>query len=157
MKATKATLLIPVENQVRGFDAKLLLAYIAAKRGFSAVIGSRQELKSRIAFFPRSIYIAKDLRSGSRHIFKIMRKLGCVIVAWDEEALTHQLPEVYYRTRLARSPRNPLPKHGYPIITNDQIGNIRLWGALDPFKKLTHTNSPSRNNICIFEHLFNAS
>jgi surface carbohydrate biosynthesis protein len=101
MKTRKTILQIPVESQVREFDAKLLLAYIAAKRGFSPVIGSRQELKSRIASFPRSIYIAKDLRSGSRHIFKIMRKLGCEIVAWDEEALTHQLPEVYYRTRLS--------------------------------------------------------
>ena len=101
MKPKKTILQIPVESQIREFDAKLLLACIAAKRGFASVIGSRQELKSRIASFPRSIYVSKDLRAGSRHIFKIMRKLGCMIVAWDEEALIHQLPEVYYGTRLS--------------------------------------------------------
>jgi len=74
MKTKKTTVLIPVENLVREFDAKLLLACIAAKKGFSAVIGSRQELKYRIASFPRSIYIAEDLMSGSKRMFKIMQK-----------------------------------------------------------------------------------
>ena len=100
MKTKKTTLLIPVESQVREFDAKLLLACIAAKRGFASVIGCRKELKSRIPSFPGSIYISKDLKS-SANMFKRMRKVGCEIVAWDEEALIHQLPEVYYRTRLS--------------------------------------------------------
>jgi len=101
MKTKKTTLLIPVESQVREFDAKLLLACIAARRGFFSVIGSRQELKSRIASFPRSIYIAKDLMSGSKRMFNIMRKLGCEIVAWDEEALVHTPPEAYFSRRLS--------------------------------------------------------
>ena len=44
----KPTLLIPVENQVRELDPKLLLACIAAQRGFSSVIGSRREMEMRI-------------------------------------------------------------------------------------------------------------
>jgi surface carbohydrate biosynthesis protein len=101
MKTKKTVLQIPVEGQIREFDAKLLLACIAAKRGFSSVIGCRQELKSRIASFPRSIYIAKDLRAGSRKIFNIMHSLGCKILAWDEEGLVHDSPEIYYETRLS--------------------------------------------------------
>jgi surface carbohydrate biosynthesis protein len=97
--AKKVTLQIPVEFQIREFDAKLLLACIAAKRGFSSVIGSRQELKLRIASFPGSIYISKDLKSGSGKMFRIMRKLGYEIVAWDEEGLTNLYPEIYYRIR----------------------------------------------------------
>ena len=85
-------MLIPVKSQVREFDAKLLLACIEARRGFFSVIGSRQELKSRIASFSRSIYIAKDLMPGSKRMFKMMLKLGCEIVAWDEEALVHTPP-----------------------------------------------------------------
>jgi hypothetical protein len=50
-----STLLIPVENQVRELDPKLLLACIAARRGFSSVIGSRREMEMRIDAFPRSI------------------------------------------------------------------------------------------------------
>jgi len=101
MKAKKTILQIPVENQIRELDAKLLLTIIAAKRGFTSVIGWREELKSRISSFPRSIYVAKDLLSGSRNMFKIMQKLGCKIVAWDEEGLVHDSPEIYYETSLS--------------------------------------------------------
>ena len=45
---TRASLIIPVENQVRELDPKLLLACIAAKAGFSSYIGSRLELDFRI-------------------------------------------------------------------------------------------------------------
>jgi surface carbohydrate biosynthesis protein len=101
MKPEKTILQIPIENQIRELDAKLLLAIIAAKRGFTSVIGWREELKSRISSFPRSIYIAKDLLSGSRNMFKIMQKLGCKIVAWDEEGFVHNSPEIYYETNLS--------------------------------------------------------
>ena len=30
-----------------------------------------------------------------------MHKLGCKIVAWDEEGLVHDSPETYYETRLS--------------------------------------------------------
>ena len=99
---TKKTILqIPVEEQIREFDAKLLLACIAAKRGYSSVVGNRKELKSRIASFPGSIYISKDLRSGSKRKFEIMRQLGYKIVAWDEEAVVHQPPAIYFSRRLS--------------------------------------------------------
>jgi surface carbohydrate biosynthesis protein len=96
-------LLIPVENQVRELDPKLLLACIAARRGFSSVIGSRQQLDFRIASFPRGIYLSKSMTVRSIKMFKILRKLGHEIVAWDEEALVHLPPETYYSRRL--SPR----------------------------------------------------
>ena len=101
MMTKKTILQIPVEEQIREFDAKLLLACIAAKRGYSSVIGNRKELKSRIASFPGSIYISKDLRSGSKRKFEIMRQLGYKIVAWDEEAVVHQPPEIYFSRRLS--------------------------------------------------------
>ena len=53
MNVSKAHLIIPVENQVREFDPKLLLACIAARRGYSSVIGSRLEIDFRIASFPQ--------------------------------------------------------------------------------------------------------
>ena len=40
MTIKKPLLLIPVENQIRELDPKLLLACVAAERGFSSVIGS---------------------------------------------------------------------------------------------------------------------
>jgi len=44
MMTDKVPLLIPVENQVRELDPKLLLACIAAQRGFSSIIGLHREI-----------------------------------------------------------------------------------------------------------------
>jgi surface carbohydrate biosynthesis protein len=100
MKIAKATLLMPVENQVRELDSKLLFACIAAKRGFSSVVGPRREMHIQITAFPRSIYLAKSIPVHRNIIFKIMSKLGHEIVAWDEEALVHPQAEIYYRKRV---------------------------------------------------------
>jgi surface carbohydrate biosynthesis protein len=97
----KLQLLIPVENQVREFDAKLLLACIAAKRGFLPVIGSRREMEFRIASFPRSLYLSKSMTIRSALLFKVAHKVGHNIVAWDEEALVHLPPETYFSDRLS--------------------------------------------------------
>jgi hypothetical protein len=51
MYDTNTLILIPVENQVRELDPKLLLACIAARRGFSAVIGLRPQVDFRTASF----------------------------------------------------------------------------------------------------------
>jgi surface carbohydrate biosynthesis protein len=101
MKSTKATLIMPVENQVRELDSKVLLACVAARRGFSSVIGFRRELHFHISSFPPGIYLSKSMTSASDLVFKIMRNLGHEIVAWDEEALVHLPPEIYYSRRLS--------------------------------------------------------
>jgi surface carbohydrate biosynthesis protein len=101
MKSTKATLLIPVENQVRELDPKLLLACIAAKRGFSCIIGSRREIHFHISSFSPGIYLSKSMTAASDIMFQIMRNLGHVIVAWDEEALVHLPPEIYFCRRIS--------------------------------------------------------
>lgn len=94
-------LIIPVENQVRELEPKILLACIAARRGFAAVIGSRLEVDFHIASFPRSIYLSKSMTQRSVKMFRIMRKLGHQIVVWDEEALVHPPAETYFTRRLS--------------------------------------------------------
>jgi surface carbohydrate biosynthesis protein len=101
MESTKATLLIPVENQVRELDPKLLLACIAAKRGFSSVLGFRREIHFHISSFSPGIYLSKSMTAASDVIFQIMRDLGHAIVAWDEEALVHLPPEIYFSRRIS--------------------------------------------------------
>ena len=100
MNKAEVTLLMPVENQVRELDSKLLLASIAARRGFSSVIGPRREMHIQITTFPTSIYLAKSIPVHRNIIFKIMHKLGHKIVSWDEEALVHPQAETYYRRRV---------------------------------------------------------
>jgi surface carbohydrate biosynthesis protein len=101
MKAEKATLIIPVENQVRELDPKILLACIAARHGFSAIVGPRREMHFYIPSFPRSIYLSKSMTSASKKVFQMLRKLGHEIVVWDEEALVHLPPETYYTYRIS--------------------------------------------------------
>jgi len=115
MNNRKPSLLIPVENQVRELDPKLLLACIAAKRGFPAVIGSHREIDFRIASFPRSLYLCKSFTVSNLKMFRIIHKLGHQIVSWDEEALVHLPSEMYYSRRL--SP-----------LTMKYVSHLFAWG-----------------------------
>jgi surface carbohydrate biosynthesis protein len=103
MTSKKPVLLIPVENQVRELDGKLLLACIAARRGLSSIIGPKREIESRMRnlSFPRSIYLAKSLLRGHQRFLRIARKLGHEITAWDEDALVHLPAETYFSRRLS--------------------------------------------------------
>lgn len=96
----KPYLILPIENQVRELDAKLLLAFLAAERGYRSIIGFKSRIDMRLGRFPRSIYFAKSLTDRNLKVFRILRNLGHVIVAWDEEALVHYPPEIYYARRL---------------------------------------------------------
>ena len=118
MHSVKATLLLPVENQVRELDSKLLLACIAARRGFASLVGFRREIHFHISSFPPGIYLSKSMTAASDSMFQIMRKLGHEIVAWDEEGLLREPDEEYYRWRL--SP-----------ITLRQISHLIAWGPDD--------------------------
>ena len=100
MATVRPPLILPVENQVREFDPKLLLAVVAARRGFPAVIGSRREVDFQIATFDRGFYLSKSMTMRSLRMFRILRQLGHVVLALDEEALVHLPDEIYYSRRL---------------------------------------------------------
>jgi surface carbohydrate biosynthesis protein len=101
VKGRKPTLIIPVENQVRELDPKLLLVCTAVARGFPCVVGSRREIEFRIDAFPRSIYLSKSMTVRSALFFTVARKLGHEIMTWDEEALVHLPPRIYFSRRLS--------------------------------------------------------
>ncbi len=103
MPSSETALLIPVENQVRELDAKILLAAVAAERGFPVYLGSRAYLHFAVAELPLGVYLAKSMRASSLRLFSILRQLGHRIVAWDEEALVRMPDAAYYQRRL--SPR----------------------------------------------------
>ncbi len=113
-----STLMIPVENQFRELDAKLLLSCIAAERGFPVVLGSRTFLHFQVASIPRGVYMAKSMRSLSNRMFGILRKLGHDIVAWDEEGLIRAPDAQYWERRLS-------PK------TIQKVAALFAWGPDD--------------------------
>ena len=100
MSENKPLLLIPVENQVRELDPKLLLACVAAAQGFSSVIGSRREMEFNIDAFPRSIYLSKSMTIRSLLFFWAAKKFDHEIISWDEEALVHLPADTYFSRRL---------------------------------------------------------
>jgi len=101
MSDSPSTLIIPVENQVRELDAKILLSCIAAEKGFPVILGSRAYTHFQAASVPRGVYLAKSMRSLSTLMFQILRKLGHEIVAWEEEALVHPPADNYFSLRLS--------------------------------------------------------
>lgn len=108
-------LIVPVESQVRELDAKLLLAAMAAERGFSVIIGSRAYVHFAAGSLPRGIYVAKSMRAMSASMFQILADLGHTIVAWEEEALVHPPAEIFYPLRM--SPE-----------TVSRISHLFCWG-----------------------------
>ncbi len=98
-----STLILPVENQVRELDAKILLACVAAERGFPVVLGSRSYIHYAAASLPRGVYLAKSMRKLSDRMFGIVRDLGHEIVAWDEEGVVRGPDAFYHSRRLSRT------------------------------------------------------
>jgi surface carbohydrate biosynthesis protein len=137
-------LIIPVENQVRELDPKLLLACIAARRGFRSYIGSRREIHFHITDFPRGIYLSKSVTAASDLIFRIMRNLGHEIVAWDEEALVHLPDETYYSRRL--SPKAMAQVAHFFAFGED---NAQLWQRYPqlPQNAKIHATGNPRNDL----------
>jgi len=137
-------LLIPVENQVRELDPKLLLASIAARQGFSSVIGSRRELEFRIDSYPKSIYLSKSMTRRSLIFFRLARKFGHDIVTWDEEALVHLPPETYFSRRL----HPEAIKHVSHLFAWGR-DNVELWQQYDhlPADIPIHNTGNPRNDM----------
>ena len=96
----KPFLIIPVENQVRELDAKLLVTVLAAQEGWTSVIGAKWYIHRQIGRFPPSVYIAKSLTERGMGTLKMLRQIGHYVIAWDEEAVVHYPPEIYYARRV---------------------------------------------------------
>jgi surface carbohydrate biosynthesis protein len=97
---TASALILPVESQAREFDAKLLLACVAAERGFHVVLGSRNHIGYHAPRLPRGVYLGKGGRSQQR-LFRILRRLGHEIALLDEEAVVRVDDEEIWSRRLA--------------------------------------------------------
>lgn len=112
MPATpRPPLIIPSEIQVREFDPKLLMACLAAERGYRAIIGERVRIHNGILGLPKGIYVAKDVARTSEKIFGILSRLGFPIVAWDEEAIVYYSTELYIRQRACRGAVSKLRRY----------------------------------------------
>ena len=98
----QADLILPVENQVRELDAKLLLACTVVQKGHSVIIGSKTEIEQGIYRFRQgSLYLAKSFALANVKMLRILKELGHHIIAWDEEGLVHYPPDIYFGRRFS--------------------------------------------------------
>ncbi|GJL52425.1 MAG: hypothetical protein NPIRA01_36520 [Nitrospirales bacterium] len=98
----QADLILPIENQVRELDAKLLLACTAAQRGYSVIIGWKSDIEQGIyRFRSGSLYLAKSFAPVNLKMLRILKELGHYVIAWDEEGLVHYPPDIYFGRRFS--------------------------------------------------------
>jgi surface carbohydrate biosynthesis protein len=115
MAASPSTIIMPVENQVREMDAKILLSCVAAERGYPVLIGSRAYIHFKTASVPRGVYMAKSMKTRSDRMFKILNQLGHDILAWDEEGLLREPDAIYHRWRLS-------------AVAMQRVARLTTWG-----------------------------
>lgn len=139
MKTTKPTLLIPVELQARELEAKLLLACVAANRGYPSIIGPRREMHFHVSSFTNSIYLSKSTTKASDNVFRYLKRKGNKIVVWDEEALVSLPPEYYYRHRLS------------PVAIG-YVSHLFAWGKANEQLWRRYPDLPARVPIHITGH-----
>ena len=97
---TPTPLYIAVETRVREFDAKLLLACVAADAGYDVWLGSQKIFQRKIEEMPPGIFFDKSVSIHKIQRWKRYQKFGFHIVAYDEEGLAPWNPDEYQRKRL---------------------------------------------------------
>lgn len=112
-----SSLIIPVEIQIRELDSKLLLACVAAERGFPVILGSRHYIQFVAHKIERGFYLAKG-GGPEQRMFEILRQLGHQIVAFDVDALVRVPDHEYYRMRMTDN-------------AISQVSQILAWGPDD--------------------------
>lgn len=132
---TLPPLIIPVESQVREFDAKLLLSCVAAEKGFPVIFGHQTRMHLEMTGLPRGIYFAKDICPSKVRILSILKLLGHDVVAWDEEGLIRKPREEYFKDRVSAK-------------ALDKISLYFSWGHDDAEIIRSHPNS---NGVQIYE------
>lgn len=93
-------LILPCETRVRELDAKLLLGCHAVERGYDVIVGWKRMIDLNALRLPRGIYVGKSVTNRNLLLYRIMRRLGHVLTAWDEEGLVYASRDVYHRTKV---------------------------------------------------------
>lgn len=95
-------LIIPVEVQVRELVAKLLVAAIAADRGYQVLIGHDRVVRRLARHLPKGILFDKALGVKTDRKVKRYARLGFRLTALDEESTgLYPNPEMFFSTRLS--------------------------------------------------------
>lgn len=99
-KASRPTIILPIETKVREFHGKLYFAYMAARCRYQVYIGEQGRMWKYANLFPQGTYIDKSIASTRVNWFEQLKESGHKIVSWDEEGLLFFSSEMYKKLRL---------------------------------------------------------
>jgi len=75
----------PIEIASRELDSRLLLASIAASRGFEVVVGQKWLIERNIEYMTPGVYLSKTLTVRDAKMLKRAKEAGYITAAVDEE------------------------------------------------------------------------
>lgn len=102
MSGDRRWLIIPIEVQVREFVAKLLVAAIAADRGYDVLFGHDRVVRRLARFLPKGILFDKALGVSTDRKVRRYARLGFKLTALDEESTgLYPNPDMFFSTRLS--------------------------------------------------------
>ena len=116
-------LILPIETKVRELDGKVLLAAVAAERGWGVILGHKDTSVQDSASI-KGIALEKDGHIGNHRITEFI-EAGKVVCVLDEEGLVYHNSRDYYRRRL--NPENYL-----------KMNTIFMWGSMQRKDFLEH-------------------
>ena len=90
---------IGIETKVREFEAKMLLACVAAEAGFDVKLGKLKIFRHRLQTMPRGIFFEKSITGERIPQYRLYNRLGFCVIGHDEEGLSPWNAEEYLRTR----------------------------------------------------------
>lgn len=95
-------LIVPVEVQVRELLSRLLVATVAASRGWQVLIGHDRVIRRLAWHLPRGVLFDKALGATGDRKVKRYARLGYTLTAVDEESTGfHAHPKLYLSARLS--------------------------------------------------------
>ena len=95
-------LFIPVEVKVRELQAKILLACLAAERGFHIVLGEAHAVRDSLHQLPAGVVLEKGVAPAKVESFAHFRTMGNKVVSWCEEGLVFFNDEDYVRRKVSQ-------------------------------------------------------
>ena len=90
---------LPIETKARELDAKMLLACMAAERGWGAIIGGKNVLRRFQKYLPKGVFLEKNIGPRQAAQFASNKAHGNRVAAWCEEGLTYFSKPDFFRLK----------------------------------------------------------
>lgn len=127
--SSRRWLLLPVETKARELHAKVLLACVAAEKGWGVVLGEATDIREKQDRLPKGIILEKSIHPGTEKLIERSLVCGNRVSAWCEEGLIYYSKDDYKERRLK-------------LESFDQLDLFFAWGnnqAMDIYSSLNRS------------------